>query len=179
MLTVHWLGRTAREWLPITALIMVGCGEQVTSRVDGSGKPAAVKEPEAWTGTVSVDPAGDLARLQGLWRYVPHRNEGDKWAEQTVCAEGSVITFDYPGIRQPDNWKDADIYEFIINSSLSPKVLKCNKRIGNNDPLPGFGAPRAFWYKIDNDQLILWTSYWDIDKNQGEVSPLTYRKVVE
>jgi hypothetical protein len=124
----------------------------------------------------SVDPAGDLARLQGLWRYVPHRSEGDGWAEQTVLVEGSVITFDYPGLRQPSNWKDTDIYEFIVNSSSSPKVLKCVNRIGNNHPLPGFGIPRAFWYNVDNEELIFWNGYWDMESGRGEVPPSTYRK---
>jgi uncharacterized protein (TIGR03067 family) len=112
-----------------------------------------------WTGITTIDPAGDVAKLQGKWRRVPEEGAGELW----LTFDGDTLTFEsfafVAGVkaREPSEKPHVNRYRFVLNSSIDPKVIRYVHRFGEGEPWGGHQAPLSRWYKLDGDTLTIWS----------------------
>ncbi len=129
--------------------------------------PSPPKENPSWDGTHNVDPAGDLAKLQGKWRRLVE--EGNVI---TAEFEADVIRIDYVTLKSRGSALTGEYYKYVINSSVEPKRIFYLKKIGPPDVLPyKFGA-QHLWYSLEGDVLKVWNAYFF----KGEGGIATYKK---
>lgn len=141
----------------------IGCGT----------KPTPLKHGPEWEGSATIDPAGDVPKLQGRWWRVPHGEGLARWPEAYLVFDGDIVTFDHAELRARGEKPDIETYQFVLNSSLDPKVIRFIRWLGHDGPLPGRQAPRAMWYKLEGDELTIWDYY----ASRGESPTYTWRRV--
>lgn len=151
--------------LLICALMLTGCD----SRQVGPRQP-----DENWKGTIHVDPAGDVGALQGKWKLYQSDGTSEVGKNETYLVfEGNVIIFDFVTARERGNKPDKDVYNFSLNSSLDPKVIRYTQRLGEGEPLVHRRAPLSRWYRLDGDDL--WIR--DNHEGMGELNKVIYHRI--
>ncbi len=102
---------------------------------------------------MTIDPAGDVQKLQGKWSRVP---EGEGWGKAWLVFDGDTATFDPPRL-----WPQGEKYRFVLNSSIEPKVLRFTHWLGEKEsiPLSPTHAEYNMWYKLESDSLTIWNHF--------------------
>lgn len=161
---------------PLAILVGIGLLVMFAALAAKSGwfsRSSGPKDPnDEWSGTESVDPAGDITRLQGKWERPAHGDGITRTMKAWVVFDGNTVTFHSPFREQPDFHAG---YRFVVNSSLSPRVMRFTHWLGPGEPLPGHGAPQARWYRLDVDTLTIWNKWAEL----GESVRVTYRRAKE
>jgi hypothetical protein len=142
--------------LTATILAAVGCREQPPPQ---SGTRSSTEWP-GWEGDTTIDPAGDVQKLQGKWRRVPEEGAGEMW----LTFDGDTVAFEafeFVGggkAREPGQKPHVDKYRFVLNSSLDPKVMRYTHRLENGRPLALQRTHPSYnhWYKLNGDTLTSW-----------------------
>lgn len=144
----------ASALLMATILTAFGCQDRQPRGVSSTDWPG-------WVGEATIDPTGDVQKLQGKWRRVPEEGAGEMW----LTFEGDIVTyesFEFVGggkSREPGEKPHVNRYRFVLNSSLDPKVMRYVHRLGEGEPWPGHQAPLSNWYKLDGDTLTKWNHF--------------------
>lgn len=128
-----------------------------------------------WTGTETIDPSGDVARLQGRWQRMPVEENRKNRSEVHLVIDGDTATFTLlaapPGRTKDETWA----YRFVLNSSVDPKVIRFTHLLREGDPLPlsPTHGEHNQWYTLDGDILTLWTVWFE----QEERGKARYQQV--
>lgn len=147
--------------LAIGLLVAIsGCGSGPTP--DGAGE-------------VTVDPVGDLAKLQGRWSLVPQGEGPLKWPESYLVFDGNIVTYDHPSFRKMGQRGDIVRYRFVLNSASDPKTIRFTRRLEEDKDiaLPPTHKEYNKRYKLEDDTLTIWT-FWS---EQGEQPYYVYKRV--
>ena len=71
-----------------TVLAVFGCQDR-QPRIESTA------EWSGWMGDTTIDPAGDLKKLQGKWISTPPRREdAAKWPESYLVIDGDIATYE-------------------------------------------------------------------------------------
>ncbi len=128
-----------------------------------------------WKGATTIDPAGDVAKLQGRWEMTPveARRQSRDVCSLVFDPDTAITTLhaDPPRRAEDNRWA----YRYVLNSSVEPKVLRYTHRLDESGPVelsPGHGEFNL-WYSLDGDVLTTWT-VWEA---AGERPRYTYQRV--
>lgn len=115
------------------------------------------------------DPAGDLARLQGRWKRIPHGEGPAKWPESYLIIVGDQLTYDHKELREkgPPTQKAAteiwglERFRFVLNSGSDPKVMRYSHmwKDGREIELPDDHPEWNKRYTVENGLLKIWTMW--------------------
>ncbi len=142
---------TRRDLLLVSTLALAGCSKPATSAAS----------PNEWNGTVNEDPANDLKYLQGRWINVTSPKGGKSDILQYLVIKEDVAVFEFPLNVAERARPGVDRYIFILNSARPRKVMRLTVRLGDGEPIPGYNAPVAWWYTLNDDILTLWNQWAD------------------
>src|SRR5438132_1197476 len=140
----------------------------MAATLGGCGRRAEQPEEEQ-----SVDPAGDLAKLQGRWTRVPQGEGPLKWPESYLTIDGNTATYDHPTLRASGQGGDIFRYRFVLNSAGDPKTMLFTHEIREGHEVALLRTHKEYnkRYKLEEDTLTIWT-YW----NEIEPKPLIVYK---
>lgn len=126
------------------------------------------KSPNDWQGTEDIDPANDLTKLHGRWHRVVDADSHMR-VEQALIIDDHKATFDNITLRQRNEKPDVDSHIFVINSVLTPKVIRFLSQEGKvNNKV----HPWSLWYELDNNTLTIWDKWAEF----GEMTKDTYHR---
>lgn len=154
--------------LPL-ALLAVGCQEQQQP----PPKLVSTSDWTGWTGNTTIDPAGDVEKLQGKWDRIEVGGMPNKPGDAWLAFDRDVVIFDHAALPGTGERPDPRKYRFVLNSSVEPKVIGYIEWLGPGKPFPGFGTPRWEWYKLDGNILIIWNQHAE----RGESPKYRYMRV--
>ena len=133
--------------------------------------------PQTWSERTSVDPAGDLPKLQGKWKYTAVKKppfDSDKY----LVISGNKALFDYPGLTLDNGKPWGPHYLFAINSSFEPKVIRYFECLNPDNIVRSERTPQNWYYSLEGDTLWLWSHYaerhdggsiWHLQRLTGEL----------
>jgi hypothetical protein len=117
------------------ALAAFGCQDR-QPRIESTA------EWSGWMGDTTIDPTGDLKKLQGKWVSIPPRIEdAAEWPESYLVIDGDIALFKGPGAgdeggraRKPGEMPSK--YRIVINSGVEPKVIRYTHSLDGGEPVP-------------------------------------------
>jgi hypothetical protein len=128
-----------------------------------------------WAGPATVDPGGDVAKLQGRWQLMPVEENRKNRSEVHLVIDGDTAAFTLLSAPPTRTEDEATAYRFVLNSSVDPKVIRFTHRLGDGEPLPlsPTHGEHNQWYLLDGDTLTLWTVWFE----RGERAKARYQRV--
>ena len=147
---------------------LLGCGTPTPKRV-------STAEWSGWLGDATIDPAGDLSKLQGKWRRNYNAPPGMHYPAAHVVFSGDTATFEPINLRAGDERAPRERVRFVLNSSVDPKVIRFTHSLGEGAATPLNRTHPEFnrMYSLDGDSLAIWT-VWE---RAGERPKEIYERV--
>ena len=135
----------------LATCVLAGCQKTAPTPLFRLHVPTAAED---WDGPESIDPAGDIAKLQGRWRVAGPMGPPER--EVYLIVEGNVATFDQRAFVDRGELPQLDRMVFVLNSSLNRKVIVYKERLGDGRPYYRHDGDSQ-WYNLNGDNLTLHT----------------------